>query len=61
MPLCFFQHRSDVIKVPLKLDAFQFNVIYAVGAIKVDAFSTDTKVFSLMWLEIKLVSCGPST
>ena len=50
--------RYQYTKIALGRDEFQFDVTYAIGAIKADAFSTDTKVFTLMWLEIKLIYCG---
>ena len=63
--ICLFQDRLDDISTPRSpWDEMHFSSmlhIYAIGVIKADAFSTDTKVFTLMWLEIKLIYCGPFT
>ena len=55
--ICLLQDRSDDISTPRS----RWDVTYAIGAIKANAFSTDTKAFTLMWLEIKLIYCGPFT
>ena len=61
--VCLLQDRTDVISTPRSRwdDAFQFNVACGIGAIKADAFSADTKVFTLMFLEIMFVYCGTFT